>query len=117
SYLYHRPGHDPTPLVLITGVYDQYIRGVNLHYLTFPYIVKLLQPNGNNPNFGYYNIKGDAYITGAFRQYKRLGVSQMKRLDCAFLIKVLQTVRSIDPTKVEQIRRSVREQINRTVNP
>jgi len=112
SYLYFKPGHDPTPLVIITDVWRDYIRGVNLHYLTFPYILRLLQPNCDNPRFSYYNIKGDAYIVGAFRQYKRLGIRQIKKLDCAFLLKVLQTVRTLDT-----IRRAVRDQINRTVNP
>jgi hypothetical protein len=117
SYLYFKPGHDPTPLVIITDVWRDYIRGVNLHYLTFPYILRLLQPNCDNPRFSYYNIKGDAYIVGAFRQYKRLGIRQIKKLDCAFLLKVLQTVRTLDPTQVDTIRRAVRDQINRTVNP
>lgn len=121
SYLFHKPGHDPSPLVLVTDIWQHYVRGVNLHYLTFPYIRKLLQPGGmnacNNPRFSYYNIKGDAYIVGAFRQYKRPGIRQIRMLDCSFLLNVLASVRSIDPNEVEQIRRVVREQINRLANP
>lgn len=93
SYLYHQPGHDPTPLVIVTDIWRDFIRGVNLHYLTFNYITKLLQPNCENARFSYYNIKGDRYIVDAFRQYKRLGIRQIKKLDCTFLLKVLATVR------------------------
>ena len=118
SYLFHKPGHDAMPLVLITDVWVNDIRGINIHYLTFPYIKKLLQPNCNNPNFNYWtNVKPDTYISDAFRQYKRLGIRQLKMLDCAFLLNVLASVRSFDPNEVEKIRRSVREQINRAASP
>jgi hypothetical protein len=109
----------------VSDVMPAYIRGVNLHYLTFPDIIRLLQPNCGNAAFSYSNIKGHSYIGGAepntfcraFRQYKRTGIRQIKVLDCAFLIKVLTTVRSIDPTEVDNIRRAVRDQINMVVNP
>ena len=34
--------HDPYPMVILTDIWPQYIRGVNLHYLTFPYVKKLI---------------------------------------------------------------------------
>lgn len=120
NYVFHKPGHDPYPLVIVTDVAfgpRQDVRGVNLHYLTFPYVKRLLQPNCNNPNFSYGNIKGDEYIVSAFRQYKRNGIRQIKKLDCAFLLNVLASVRSFDPNEVEAIRKSVREQIRRLTNP
>jgi hypothetical protein len=116
NYTFHKPGHDSYPLVIVTDIWQSYIRGVNLHYLTFPYIKRLLQPNCNNPNFSYTNIKSDEYITSAFRQYKRNGIRQIKKLDCAFLLNVLASVRSFDPNEVEAIRKSVREQISRITN-
>lgn len=117
NYTFHKPGHDPYPLVLITDIWQNYIRGVNLHYLTFPDIKRLLQPNCNNPAFSYFNIKGDGYIVSAFRQYKKRGIRQIRKLDCAFLLNILASVRSLNPSEVEAIRRSVREQIQRLTNP
>lgn len=122
NYIFHKPGHDPYPLVFVTD--DNYplknpmfVRGVNLHYLTFPTIKKLLQPNLNNPRFSYDNIKNDSYITGAFRQYKKVGIRQLKTLNTAFLLNVLASVRSFNPNEIEAIRNSVREQLQRLTNP
>lgn len=122
NYIFYKPGHDPYPLVFMTDdnyplKNPLYIRGVNLHYLTFPVIKKLLQPNINNPNFSYDNIKGDSYITGAFRQYKKVGIRQLKTLNTAFLLNVLASVRSFNPSEIEAIRNSVREQLQRLTNP
>lgn len=125
SYNFFKPGHDPYPLVLITDASypaigpkaGMYMRGVNLHYLTFPDIKGLLQPNCNNINFSYSNIKGNEYIVSAFRQYKRRGIRQIRKLDCAFLLNVLASVRSLNPSEVEAIRNSVREQIRQLTNP
>ena len=123
-YTFAKPYHDPYPLVLVTDVAHPVsgrldVRGVNLHYLTFPDIKNLLQPNCNNPNFSYSTLKQGPYIavTNAFRQYKRAGIRQVKVLDCALLLNVLASVRAISPSEVEAIRRSVREQITRMTNP
>lgn len=123
-YEFSKPYHDPYPLVLVTDVAFPVagrldLRGVNLHYLTFPDIKSLLQPNCNNANFSYATLKQGPYIalTKAFRQYKRSGIRQVKVLDCALLLNVLASVRAISPSEVEAIRRSVREQITRLTNP
>lgn len=115
NYMFFK--NDPYPLVLLTDVWQNYLRGINLHYLTFPYVKNLLQPNCDNIGFSYINIKADNYIVNAFRQYKRIGIRQIKRLDCAFLLNVLAMVRSLDPNEIEAIRRVVREQIQKLVNP
>lgn len=117
QYVFHKPGHDPSPLVLITDIWPNYIRGVNLHYLTFPYIKNLLQSNKDNRMFSYANIKGNQYITSAFRQYKRPGIRGIQKLDTSFLTNVLSRVRAIDPREVDAIRRSVRQQIFDLMNP
>jgi hypothetical protein len=122
-YTFAKPGHPQMPLVIVTDIYRdrqgrQFIRGLNVQYLTFPTIRTLLQQNCNNPNFSYQtNIKGNAYITSAFRQYKREGIRQFRQMDCAFLLNVLASIRTFDPGEVENIRKAVREQINRQVNP
>jgi hypothetical protein len=110
--------HDPYPLVIVTDITPGLrMRGVNLHYLTFPYIKNLLRTGTTNPAFSYGNIKPDPYIVGAFRSYKWQGIRQVKMLDSAFLLTVMATVRSFDPSQVASIRRAVQEQIRREVNP
>ncbi len=117
NYLYAKPGHDQTPLVLLTHpcpYKDVYYRGINLNYLTFPFIRKLLQQFGEQPTFSYsQNIKGQAYIVSAFRQYKRQGVSGIQKLNSPFLLNALACARSADPNEVESIRKVIRDQIRK----
>lgn len=120
-YQFHKPGHDPQPLVLVTDI-GNYLRGLNLHYLTFPTIKKLLfpaqgKPVCDSPLMTYQYIKNDTYITSAFRQYKRNGIQNLKKLDCGFIVNALAMSRSFDPYEIEAIRKSVREQIQRIINP
>jgi hypothetical protein len=103
--------HDPYPLIIITDVWSKFIRGVNLHYLTFPYIKMILQNNGENTGFSYYQVKPDKYIANAFRMYYRIGMSQVKRMDSEFLVNLLQVVRSWDPSEMEAIKQQIRTQI------
>lgn len=110
--------HDPYPLVIVTDVFPgKLVRGVNLHYLTFPFIKTILQGSCENVGFSYSNIRGDKYITNAFRSYKWPGIRQIKKLDCDFLLTVMATVRSFDPSQIQTIRESVQQQMSRTVNP
>ena len=103
--------HDPYPMVIITDVWPQYIRGVNLHYITFPFIKNLLQSYGGNQGFSYYHIKPTPYVAEAFRMYVRVGIRKPRKLDTAFLLNVLGSVRSIDPSEVERVRRVIQSQI------
>ena len=109
--------HDPYPLVVVTDIFPLYIRGVNLHYLTFPYIKNLLQANCDNNGFSYYNIRGDQYIVNAFRTYKRAGIKRLKTLDCDFILHVLASVRALDPNEVDNLRKVIQEQIRRRAQP
>ena len=102
--------HDPFPMVIITDIWPKYIRGVNLHYLTFPYVKKLLTAYGGK-NFSYFNIKNDSYMANAFRMYVRKGVSQPKRLDTEWMMDVLGSVKSFGPGELEQIRTNIQRQI------
>lgn len=103
--------HDPTPLVIVSDIFTDMIRGVNLHYLTLPYVKSLVMAHANNPNFSFRFISGDAYIVGAFRSYKRNGISQLKMLDANFLKNLLSVVRALDPGEIEQMREQVRQMI------
>ena len=118
NYLYYK--NDPYPLLLVSDVNYKgfYCRGINIHYLTFPDIKKLLQGNANNLNFSYQtNLKGNIVLTDCFRQYKIKGIRMMKKLDVSFLLNVLASVRSISVNEIEAIRKSVKEQIRQLTNP
>lgn len=120
TYGFAKPSHDQTPLVIVTDILPSYLRGVNLHYLTFPAIKKILQRTGlnacNNQFFSYSNIKTDGYIKTAFRMYKRIGIRRMKVMDCDFVLNALGAVRAIDPKEMEAIRSNIKEQLEKTVN-
>lgn len=121
TYMFAKAGHPLSPMVLVTDVMPQYIRGVNLQYLTPGYIQRLLDKrfiNGcGNPKFSYFNIKSDAFITGAFRQYKRNGIANMKQFDCSFLSNMIQTMKGIDINEIYQFQKQVNDQIARATNP
>lgn len=116
NYIFHRPGHDPFPNVIVTDVNLMYIRGLNIHYLTFPYIKRLLQSNCNNPNFSYKTIKTDKFLVSSFRQYKREGIRILKILDCDLILNMLGTIRAITPNEVESIRKTINEQLEKMTN-
>jgi hypothetical protein len=103
--------HDPRPMLIVTDVWPPYIRGVNLHYLTYPYIKKLLQTWGGNQSFSYSNIKPDKYVALAFRMYYLKGIMRPKRLDSEWLNVVLQSARAFDSGEVEKIRSVIEQQI------
>jgi hypothetical protein len=111
--------HDHNPVVILysmkgKGTDQSVIRGVNIRYLTFPYIKHLLSPNVNsnncdNPSISYNNIKGDKYITDAFRSYKRVGVKRLRKLDCEFITSVLGGMRGFHPSEIDEMRQYVRD--------
>lgn len=103
--------HDPYPLVIITDVWPSMLRGVNLHYLTFPYIKHVLQGNCGNSGYSYYNVKADKYIANAFRVYYRQGMSLVKKMDCDFLLNLMGAVRSWSPSEMNAVRQAIKQQI------
>lgn len=127
NYSFHKPGHDAYPLVLVTDVNYQYkgnfyLRGINLHYLTFPIIKKLIFPApgqtvAENTNFTYQYIRGDQFVKASFRQYKKGGIQFLKKMNTQLIVNALSISRSFDPNEIEAIRKSVRNQINQIMNP
>lgn len=105
--------HDPYPLVIITDVWPMAVRGVNLHYLTFPYIKNILQGNCGNQGYSYFHVKGDQYIAQAFRMYYRMGMSQVKIMDCAFLLNLLGGIKSWSESEIEAMKQQIRQQIQK----
>jgi hypothetical protein len=105
--------HDPYPLVIVTDIWPVHVRGVNLHYLTFPYIKNLLQNNCSNTNYSYFHVRGDRYIAQAFRMYYRVGMSQIKIMDCDFLLNLLAGIKSWSESEIDAVKEQVRQQIRR----
>lgn len=103
--------HDPYPLVILTDVWPMAIRGVNLHYLTFPYIKNILQGNCGNQGYSYFHVKGDSYIAQAFRMYYRIGMSQVKIMDCNFLLNLLGGIKSWSESEIEAVKQQISQQI------
>lgn len=115
QYLFWK--HDQKPLVLMTSKYhDGRIAGLNLHYLTFPYVRWLIQHYCGNNAFRYVTIKGDKYIVNAFRTYKFAGLRRVRGIDCDFLKTVLHSLRSFDPEEIEAMRQEVNKQLRERMN-
>lgn len=114
KYLYWK--HDPNPLILVTDVTPEYIRGVNLHYLTFKYVRSLLQYYCGKAHFSYKFIKHDRYIVNSFRTYKRAGISQINVLDCDVINQQLTLRRSFNPQEIKEIKRKIRESFRNETN-
>ena len=119
SFNYTLWKNDAYPLVVVSdnARASGKLWGVNIHYLTFPYIKQLLSLSVNNPAFSYDSISGDAYMKKAFRSYKWSGIRQVKVLDHGFLLQIMSAVRSFDPADVQILRRQIREQMQRQINP
>lgn len=116
----HRRIHDPYPLVIISDIFaapNGVVRGVNLHYLTLPYVKGIIKQFANNPQFSYEMIKNDAYIVSAFRSYKRNGISQLKMLDSKFLQNLLRVVRALNPGEIEAMRSQIKNLMSQQVQP
>lgn len=123
-YIGQRPGkaiHDPYPLVLVSDIFSDAIRGVNLNYLTVPYVKSMIERFLEKP-FSYSLIKGDPYIVGgpnnpgAFRTYKRNGISQLRMMDSDFLRGIAAISRTLDPNELDQIRMQIEELIRNQMN-
>lgn len=107
--------HDPYPLLLVSDIYSDAIRGVNLNYLTVPYVKSMISKFLEKP-FAYALIKGDNYVTGAFRTYKRTGISQLRIMDSDFLRGVAAVSRTLAPNELDQIRMQVEEMLKYQIN-
>lgn len=109
--------NDPTPVVIVSRVIPGgVIKGVNLHYLSFPYVKRVL--GLSNPSFSYYNIKADQYISGAFRSYSWRGIdfSSIRVLDTQFLLQTMKMVTSFDPVQIRAMRQQIEMQLSQQVN-
>lgn len=117
---YRLAKNDPKPVVIVSRIDGgkSLLKGVNLHYLTFPYCRRILYSVGINRTLSYYNIKSDRYITDAFRSYSWAGIDQssLEVFDVAFITKMMNLSASMDPMQVRSMRQSIDNQINMRVN-
>lgn len=104
--------HDAYPLVVVTDYMPgKGIRGVNLHYLTYPVVRNILNTSTFG-TFSFSNIKGNAYIVSAFRSYKWVGVQNVKQFDINFVKTIVSAVRSTDPNQIQYIKKYIDDQVN-----
>jgi hypothetical protein len=120
AFQYRWMKHDPTPLVLISETcppnctdtrVNGTISGLNMHYLTFKYVKWLINSYCEKSGFGYGLYKGNQYILGSYRSYRKDGRRQIKSVDCKSLLDILGGIRSYKPSEVEAMRKQVQEQL------
>jgi len=111
--------NDPKPLVLVTDYnINGQLRGINLHYLSYPYISLMLNTASNfQGSFSYNNIRNNSYIINSFRSYKWSGISGIKKFDISFINQMISNVRSFDPNQIQSIRKSINQQLQQQYVP
>lgn len=118
NYIGQRPMyqiHDSSPLVLVSDLFSEHIRGINMHYYTLP-IVRQVIANKNmtgNPGFSYKTIMTNKYLVDAFRTYKRTGISNLRVLDISFLRKLLEISALLNTSELEAMKTQVRQMLER----
>ena len=100
------PIKDAYPLVLVSDIFTNAIRGINLNFLDSPYVKSMILNYLNKP-FSYAFIKNDHYIVDAFRTYKRNGISQLRIMDSNFLIGLAKVARSLNVNEIDQVRQQI----------
>ena len=105
--------HDTRPVIIVTDFMPNYIKGVNIHYLTFPIVKNLLNTHSKNGMFSYASIKGSRYIAEAFRMYKRnVEVdATIEEIDYEVLLDLLGSVRSYTDNELQQVYNKIEAQI------
>lgn len=108
--------HDPSPIIIITDVFGDRIRGLNLHYLPMNLIRQAIRVNQNSGGYSYAKIRGDITLRNIFRIYIRRCMLNVKRLDAQYLLSMLDVNTKYTPEELDGIRASIRDQMNRDVN-
>lgn len=117
SFQYSQWKNDPNPLVILTNYSPGIkIKGINLHYLTYPSIMNLVNISKENPMFSYKDIAQNNILKSAFRSYTWTGVQRLKQLNTDRLTKIIDSNRNFDPGQNEAIRNNVQSQLNQTSN-
>ena len=111
NYLFRK--HDPYPMVIVTSIHQgDRIKGINLNYLTFFDIRRLIQGWGDKMAFSYQAIKGEKGIVDlGFREYKWQGIRQVKKFDSQFLLNVITMSRTFDIHQIQAMRNAIKAQM------
>ena len=118
TYLFFRS--DQYPLVLVTDVMPDRIRGINLHYLTLKFVKGILLNYCGKGSFSYANIKNNQYIRDSFRTFKRTGIRNLQVLDCDYINNLLQNQRrsyKYNPQELKALKEQIKQQLERAANP
>jgi len=103
---------DIKPMLIVTHIGQRSVQGVNLHYLTLPYLRAIVLNHGGDQSFSWHSrVKADAYLADAYRMYIRQGIQKPKILDIDWLKKVLFEIQSFDPNQLKAIRNNIQKQI------
>lgn len=102
--------HDPYPMVIITDIFIDMIRGVNLHYLPLQQVMRTMQDNNmaGNVNMSFRNVSANSLVY-AFRSYKKSGISNQKLLDIDYLKNLLTVSQALNIGEMEMIRKQIRD--------
>lgn len=120
EYLFYK--HDRTPLILVSGVYNdpmhgQRVGGLNLHYLTFvPTVKNLINQYCGNGIFRYTSIKMDRYVRSAFRTYKTAGLRFIKVFDPQAIKPIINKLKSLNVEEIEAMRKDINKQLKQKLN-
>lgn len=113
SFFYPFFGHDPYPVIIVTGFLSHNrIGGLNLRYLPFPTFRTLLNAWAGNPVFGYRTVvKHAPVLRQAFRTYKVHGIRNAKTIDWKGMLTVLSVMRTYSPQEMEAVKKAVDAQV------
>jgi len=102
-----RPIHDTYPFVIVSNIFSDAIRGLNLNYLASPDVTKIILEYLDNANFSYRAIEQNAYYVDAYRTYKRSGIAQLRIYDSRFLRALAYVAPRLDPNEITQIEQQI----------
>lgn len=103
-----RPIHDVYPFVIVSDIFSDAIRGMNLNYLDSPEVTKVILNYLDSPNFNYRTaVVQNPYYVDAYRTYKRNGISQQRIYDSRFLRALAYVAPKLDPAEITQIEQQI----------
>lgn len=97
SFAYGRANRDDNPLVLVVDVDATYLRGINLHYLPFAQVARIISGRAGNKT-SYADISGMAAVAASFRVYRRSAIGKTKKIQWKRLVSKLREMPGMDPS-------------------
>jgi hypothetical protein len=121
TFYYGQWKHNPYPTLIVTDSYaprfgiDGMLRGVNLNYLSFGEVKKILDHCGNT-SFSYGTLIRDGKLAGmrrAFRRYRwnQLNIPYIMRFDNDEIKEKAGIVEAYDPVSAMAMKEQIRQQL------